>query len=135
MNYCFDTNTIIYYLKGQYPGILQRLRAQVPESILIPEIVRAELLYGVAKSQQREANAKRVQAFLEPFTLLPFAGPAVEHYADIRIQLEGQGQVIGPNDLMIAATVRAYGATLVTHNIKEFKRVPALNVEDWTLAL
>lgn len=59
-------------------------------------------------------------------------GKAAEHYADIRGRLEKKGKVIGPADLIIAATARAAGAVLVTHNTKEFSRVPGLQIEDWT---
>jgi tRNA(fMet)-specific endonuclease VapC len=133
VSYCLDTNSIVYYLKGVYPGILARLKTHRPEEILIPEIVRAELLVGVAKSTQKRRNAERVRAFLSPYALLPFAGRAVEHYADIRSNLEARGQPIGPNDLIVAATVRANDAILVTRNTREFGRVDGLKVEDWTV--
>jgi len=95
-------------------------------------MVRAELLFGVSKSSRKMAALSAVQAFLEPYELLPFAGDAAEHYADIRGRLEKKGKVISPADLIIAATARAAGAVLVTHNTKEFSRVPGLQIEDWT---
>ena len=132
MKYCLDTNIIVYCLKGMYPAILAQLQSHRPNEILIPEIVRAELLFGAAKSQKKAHNLERINAFLSPFEFLPFAGDAVEHYAEIRADLETRGQRIGPNDLLIAATARAHGATLVTHNTAEFQRVPGLQIEDWT---
>lgn len=132
MKYCLDTNIIIYCLKGKYPTIVSQLQSHRPDEILIPEIVRAELFFGAAKSQQKARTLERIHAFLRPFEYLPFAGDAVEHYADIRANLETRGQSIGPNDLLIAATARANGATLVTHNAAEFQRVAGLNIEDWT---
>ncbi|MGC9452549.1 MAG: type II toxin-antitoxin system VapC family toxin [Oceanipulchritudo sp.] len=134
MSHCLDTNTVIYYLKGSYPGLAARLRSVPPRRIVVPEIVRAELLYGVAKSRDTERNRQRVEAFLAPLTLLPFAGAAVEHYADIRADLERRGELIGPNDLIVAATCRAHGATLVSRNTGEFSRVTGLQVVDWTNA-
>jgi len=132
MKYCLDTNIIIYCLKGMHPAIVARLQTHRPDEILIPEIVRAELLFGAAKSQQKARTLAVIHAFLHPFECLPFAGDAVEHYADIRAYLETRGQSIGPNDLIIAATARASGASLVTHNTAEFERVAGLNIEDWT---
>lgn len=132
MKYCLDTNTIIYFLKGTYPSIAAQLKTRRPDEILIPEIVRAELFFGATKSQHKARTLERIHAFLRPFQYLPFAGDAVEHYADIRANLETRGQSIGPNDLLIAATARANGATLVTHNTVEFQRVAGLNIEDWT---
>ena len=95
-------------------------------------MVHAELLYGVSKSANKSAVSRAVQAFLEPYELLPFAVDAVEHYAGIRGQLDKKGKVIEPADLVIAATSRAAGAVLITHNSKEFARVPGLQIEDWT---
>ena len=133
MKVCLDTNIVVFYLKGMYPNVLTHLQARRPDEILIPEIVRAELLFGTAKSQQKQRTLERIHAFLAPYERLPFVGDAVEHYADIRADLESRGQGIGPNDLLIAATTRAHGATLITHNTKEFQRVAGLNIEDWTV--
>lgn len=133
MKYCLDTNTVISYLKGTRPQLLERLKTHQPEEIAISELVRGELLYGVAKSQQIEKNRALLEKFLTPYHLLPFAGDTAVHYADIRLKLERQGTIIGPNDLIIAATARAYGAVLVTNNTSEFARVEGLMVEDWTV--
>ena len=72
-----------------------------------------------------------MEAFLAPFDLLPFDRAAAGHYADIRHRLESLGQPIGPNDLVIAATARSRNLTLITHNRREFARVPGLATEDW----
>lgn len=132
MKFCLDTKTIIYFLKGQFPAIATKLRTQRPENIFVPEMVVAELYYGANKSQQRERNLERIGAFLAPFQKLGFNGDAAAHYADIRFALESSGMVIGPNDLIIAATTRAHGMILVSKNTREFQRVEGLRVEDWT---
>jgi tRNA(fMet)-specific endonuclease VapC len=69
---------------------------------------------------------------LEPFEIVPFDTLCAEWYADIRENLERRGQVIGPNDLLIAATTLAHHGTLVTHNTREFRRIARLTLEDWT---
>lgn len=132
MIYCLDANTAIFYLKGTHESVRLHLRERKPEHIRIPEIVRAELLFGVARSKRQAENGEKLAAFLRPFSFLPFGGEAVEHYADIRNDLAKRGTPIGPNDLIIAATVRSHGATLVTNNVEEFKRVKGLRVEDWS---
>ena len=134
MTFCLDTNAVIFSLKvSSSEPFRRRFTRTTPENIKIPEMVRAELLYGAAKSRRVEENQKIVKAFLAPYELLPFAGDAVEHFAEIRADLEQKGEVIGPYDLIISATVRAYGATLVTNNLREFSRVKGLRVEDWSL--
>lgn len=72
-----------------------------------------------------------ITSFWEPFTSLPFGDDGAEQYGLIRAELKRQGRPIGANDLLIAATALAYDLTLVTHNTREFSRVPGLRLEDW----
>ncbi|MFP4203661.1 MAG: type II toxin-antitoxin system VapC family toxin, partial [Opitutales bacterium] len=132
MNYCLDTNTVIYYLKGIHPGIPERLLHIQPKTVFLPEIVCAELFYGVLRSRQKTRNRDRLEAFIQPFTRLPFDGKASPHYAGIRADLAERGETIGPNDLLIAAIARAHAMILITGNTGEFGRVAGLQLEDWT---
>lgn len=127
-----DTNTCIYYLNGTFPLLQQKLLAHRPAEITVPSIVKAELLYGAFKSQRREENLDSVRRFLQPFAVATFGDPEAEHYSQIRADLEKAGTPIGPNDLIVAATVRAQQGTIVTHNVSEFSRVTELTIEDWT---
>ncbi|MDC7235379.1 MAG: type II toxin-antitoxin system VapC family toxin [Spirochaetales bacterium] len=131
--YCLDTNICIYYLKGLYPGLKSRLLLENPGNIRIPSIVKAELLYGAEKSRLKEENLELIRQFLFPLEILDFGSRESEEYSLIRAFLESKGQVIGPNDLLIAATAKASNAILITHNTGEFSRVPDLKIEDWTL--
>jgi tRNA(fMet)-specific endonuclease VapC len=94
-------------------------------------VVRAELLFGAFRSKRQTQNLERTNAFLAGFQSLPFDDEAAYRYALIRAELSAKGQLIGPNDLLIAATALAHGAILVTHNSAEFSRVPGLLIEDW----
>ena len=130
MIYYLDTDTCIFALRGRFP--LQKWFQQVSaQRIKIPSIVQAELLLGVFKTSDPN-NLHRVERFLEPFEIIPFGPGEAVAYAKIKIDMQQQGFSIGPNDLIIAATVLAHQGTLVTHNVKEFKRVPGILVEDWT---
>ena len=98
----------------------------------IPVIVAAELWTGVKKDLKTHPHqAGRLEAFLEFFWIADFTLEAAEHYADIRATLEASGKTIGPLDLLIAAQARSLGATLVTANAGEFKRVKGLKVQAW----
>jgi len=90
-----------------------------------------ELFYGARKSRHSKATLQIIQNFLIPFEIIPFGKNETDVYGIIRYDLEKQGKMIGPNDLIIAATALANGARLITHNEKEFKRVKALKVENW----
>ncbi len=131
MIYLLDTNTCIQYLNGRSQTIKQRLRDTLPSQIKLCAIVKAELLYGVMKSARVDRNLAALQEFVSRFESFPFDDSAVESYARIRLHLEKAGTPIGPNDLLIASTAVTYAAVLITHNTREFKRVPGLNFEDW----
>ena len=132
MTYLLDSNICIYFLKGSFPFLRQRLLSHRPAEIAIPSLVKAELLYGAYKSERSTQNEQAVTQFLLPYSVLPFGDLEVIHYAQIRATLESAGTPIGPNDMIIAAIARANEGVLVTHNTSEFGRVPDLNVEDWT---
>ncbi|MDR1114230.1 MAG: type II toxin-antitoxin system VapC family toxin [Candidatus Margulisbacteria bacterium] len=133
MIYFLDTDTCIYFLNGAYPKLTEHFQAVSPLDIKIPAIVKAELLFGVEKSRQRKTNREKYERFLQAFATVGFGDAAAEIYAVLRNKLEKTGKLIGPNDLLIASIVLAAGGTLVTHNKREFKRVPNLLIEDWTI--
>jgi len=133
MNYYLDTDICIFMLKGQFPAIKKWLQSSLPDRIKIPSIVQAELLLGALKSVEPKQTLHLVERFMEPYEIVAFDDQAAIAYARIRHELEKTGKGIGPNDLIIAATVAANQGTLVTHNIKEFACVPGLLTEDWTV--
>lgn len=132
MSYCLDSNICIYALKGVFPKIQKKISTLNPSAIKIPTIVKGELLLGAKKSNNPDKALMTVQRFLIPYEVLSFDEPASLSYAEIRHQLEIKGTPIGANDLIIAATCLSHHAVLVTHNGKEFGRIAALKIEDWT---
>jgi tRNA(fMet)-specific endonuclease VapC len=94
-------------------------------------VVKAELLYGARKSRRVNENLARLNELFAIIDSLPFDDGAAEHYGLLRAHLESSGRLIGANDMMIAATAIAAGATLVTRNQREFLRVSGLSVESW----
>ncbi|MEH2336317.1 type II toxin-antitoxin system VapC family toxin [Nostoc sp.] len=125
--YVLDTNTLIYYFKGQ--GQVAYNLASIPaEEISIPTIVIFELQVGIEKST---SLAKRTQQLLSRVNLVPFDYDAALAAATIRTQLDKQGTPIGPMDILIAGIAIALRATLVTHNVNEFSRVAGLAIADW----
>ena len=98
----------------------------------VPVIVAAELWTGVKKNLSTHPHqAAKLEAFLNLFVIVDFTLDAAIHYAEIRAALEAAGTPIGPVDLFIAAQARSLGATLVTANAGEFKRVKGLKVLAW----
>ena len=132
MKYFLDSNVCVYFLKANFPPLRRRLLSHRPAEIVIPSLVKAELLYGAYKSQRTAQNEQAVLEFLLPYSIAAFGDPEASHYAHIRAVLEKSGTPIGPNAMIIAAIARANEGTLVTHNVSEFSRVPDLSIEDWT---
>ncbi len=134
MIFCLDTNAIIAAIGKRPESVDARLQDELSRGtrIIVPAIVVHELLFGIAKSARRAENKR----LLDQFLAAPVETPAFDtedggHAADIRAWLESRGTPIGPYDNLIAAQARRRGATLVTANVKEFRRVPRLSVEDW----
>jgi tRNA(fMet)-specific endonuclease VapC len=128
MKYLLDANAVIALLKGE-PTFLEHLRAHLPTDFGLPAIVAHELYYGAYKSQRAAANLGRIEAL--QFEVIPFDAEDAQHASEIRAQLAGAGTPIGPYDVLIAGQGRARNLVLVTHNVREFARVPQLRVEDW----
>ena len=129
--YALDTCICIDFLRGKLPYAFRLMQETEPSLFKIPAIVEAELRVGAEKSRNPGKTRLAVEGFLAPFEVLPFDSTAAGVYGALRAELEKQGCVIGANDLLIAATALAHGATLVTRNVREFKRVPGLALEDW----
>jgi tRNA(fMet)-specific endonuclease VapC len=131
MSYLLDTNICIYIINKKPAALLSRLTLLQPEDIKISSIVLAELEYGVFKSKMQEKNRAALHNFVSSFEIIPFDQRDVEIFGLLRAELEHRGEVIGPYDMMIAAQAISRAYTLVTNNIKEFQRIPQLNLENW----
>lgn len=132
MKYLIDTNILIFLCNSKSKKLEAKFKKYHPDNFLISSITVGELIYGVNKSQQKKKNLEAIIKVLSPFEELDFDTKDAWEYGDIRAHLESKGKIIGGNDIMIAAQARRRGLILVTNNMKEFKRVPNLKVEDWT---
>jgi len=126
-----DTNICIYIIKQKPLSVKQKFESYEIGELCISSITVSELMYGAYKSQQVERNLKALEYFLMPFEIVEFDFEAAVAYGKIRATLEKQGQVIGGMDMQIAAHAISLGMTVVTNNIKEFKRVEGLKLENW----
>jgi tRNA(fMet)-specific endonuclease VapC len=125
-----DTNIVSDLIRNPQGRAAKRIAKVGEENICTSVIVAAELRYGCAKSGSTRL-LKAVEDLLAEIKVLPFDVPADAEYGGIRAELEGAGQPIGSNDLLIAAHAAATGATIVTANTDEFKRIRGLKVENW----
>ncbi|HEV7515895.1 MAG TPA: type II toxin-antitoxin system VapC family toxin [Thermoanaerobaculia bacterium] len=130
MMYALDANSIVYYFKGM-GRVAERLLQTPPREIALPVVVLYELEVGIAKSLSPERRRAQLDELAAQVQLLPLGLAEARTAARIRADLERAGQPIGPLDNLIAGIALTHGATLVTHNVKEFRRIARLAVEDW----
>ena len=126
-----DTNIVSYWMRGD-DIILNKLKNQKPSDLSISTITLAEILYGIEKSPVKKKQRRdRIEAICSQLDIYPFDQDAARKYATIRSYLEKKGAPISERDLQIASIAVANQFRLITHNTKEFSRVPKLIVEDW----
>ena len=131
MKYLLDTDTCSYISSGKPPAVRERFELLARGELGMSSVTYGELAFGCFKHK----NPAKYLAILEQLSglvpVLPLDQGTATHYGDIRAFLQTKGTPIGPNDLWIAAHARSAGLTLVTNNVREFRRVPKLKVENW----
>jgi tRNA(fMet)-specific endonuclease VapC len=131
LKYMLDTNIVIYVIKRRPVELLEVFNRHAGQ-MCISSITLAELLHGVEKSAMPDHNLRQVEDFIARLEVLEYGGKAAAHYGEIRADLERKGTPIGVNDLHIAGHARSEGLTLVSNNLREFERVDALRLVNWT---
>ena len=129
--YLLDTNICIYIAKHNPPEVRERFARHAARELAMSVVTLGELRFGAEKSQSRERALTSIQTLTSLITVAPLPEAAGEHYGQVRAALQASGQIIGNNDLWLAAHARAAGWILVTNNEREFVRVPGLQVENW----
>lgn len=137
MNYLLDTDICIYLMSAREPQRRERImthlkRLKSDEVVYLSSITVMDLIYGASKSQKSEDNLDLLERFFIDFEIAPFDLDAAVSGGILRALSEEKGKPIGPLDTLIAAHAISLGATLVTNNIREFSRVPGLNVKNWS---
>jgi len=131
MHLLLDTDICIYLIREQPRTIVDRFEKHAVGDIGISTITLAELEYGVSKSGKPAKNKEALDQFTTPLVVADFDRAATVSYGKLRTALEKKGQMIGGMDLLIAAHAVSLNVPVVTHNVREFTRVPGLRVETW----
>ena len=130
LKYLLDTNIVIYVLKRRPVEVLKVFNTNASR-MAISSITLSELIYGAEKSPNVDQNLEAIEEFISHLDVLPYDSKASQHYGQIKAALEKKGEIIGENDIHIAAHAISQGLTLVTNNLREFKRVTNLALENW----
>ncbi len=131
--FLLDTNICIYIRRKKPEEVLRRFRALKAGEAALSVITFGELVYGAEKSAQRVAALELLRELARVLPVMGLPETAADAYGTIRAELERKGQLIGNNDLWIAAHAKAAGLTLVTNNERKFRRVRGLRVENWAV--
>jgi tRNA(fMet)-specific endonuclease VapC len=129
--YLLDTNICIYVHRQRPPEVLARFDRLRPGEAAISVVTYGELVFGAEKSARRAKALRVIEEFGSLLHVLPLSREIAKIYGALRALLESRGEIIGGNDLWIAAHAQSAGMTLVTNNEREFRRVPRLRVENW----
>lgn len=128
-----DTDICSYVMRRSSQTLIERLAAVAVADVCMSVVTKAELLFGVRVSPHPAKDDGALRGLLTYVEVLDFPEIAAEHYADIRAALKRRGELIGANDLFIAAHARCFGLTLITNNTQEFSRVEGLALENWAV--
>lgn len=128
-----DTCICIFLIRAKHPAIREKFARFEVGELAISSITESELRHGAEKSLDPQKNHRQLDLFLLSLPVLSYGGDCAKHYGEIRRHLEAAGTPIGAMDLLIAAHARAAGLIAITHNTREFDRVPGLVVEDWAV--
>jgi len=131
--YLLDTNTCIYIIKKRPVAVIERFKRMPIAQVGISTITLSELFFGAAKSAKPLQNQMALAQFSAPLQIFPYDDEAAFCYGHLRTLLERQGTPIGSLDMLIAAHALSLSCTLVTNNEKEFRRIPDLKIENWTV--
>ncbi|MBA3611048.1 MAG: type II toxin-antitoxin system VapC family toxin [Rubrobacteraceae bacterium] len=131
MKVLLDTNVCVHVIRERPPEVLRRFEEYTVGDIAVSSITVAELYFGARKSGRADRNEEALEQFLLPLEVVEFGHAAAIAYGRVRAALEELGTPIGPLDTLIAAHARDLNLTLVTNNIREFSRVPDLELDNW----
>ncbi len=129
--YLLDTNICIYVRQRRPPEVHGRFQKLEIGEAALSVITYGELIYGATKSERTEMAMRLLDELVTLLPVLPLPKEASEAYGTIRAVLEARGEIIGNNDLWIAAHAKAAELTLVTNNEREFRRIEGLDIENW----
>ncbi|HLY46815.1 MAG TPA: type II toxin-antitoxin system VapC family toxin [Stellaceae bacterium] len=130
LRYMLDTDICIFVLRNRPPAVHEKFR-QFEDELCISTITVGELFYGVERSTRRLENRRAVETFIGDVMVLPFTMRGAAHFAQLRAELTRAGATCGPYDMLIAGHARSEDLTIVTNNVREFGRIPGLQVENW----
>jgi len=129
MNYLLDTNICIHFFRGKF-NLIEKIQDVGLHNCAISEITLAELVFGAESSSNPAENYRLIDEFSEQTTILPIFN-AIAVYGKEKVKLRKHGKMISDFDLLIGSTAIADNLIMVTENVREFKRISGIKIENW----
>lgn len=130
--YLLDTDTIIYSLKG-HESVIKNLENHIDDPVKISIITLMELYYGAYKSKRVAGNLAKIKAIESSFEIIPTGNESAEIFGRLKATFQKKGTSLDDFDLIIASCALANNLVLVTNNVKHFKRIESLKIDNWTV--
>jgi len=130
--FLLDTDTMIYNLKGD-EAVRKNISRHIADPMKISAVTLMELYYGAYKSQQVEKNLAKIKVLENTLEVLRVGMESVEVFGIYKAKLEKAGTPLDDFDLILASCALANNLTLVTNNIKHFKRIKGLRLMNWSI--
>jgi tRNA(fMet)-specific endonuclease VapC len=130
--FCFDTDVLSAVLRRDPPlALVRRLAGLSPDEQFTTSITLGEMLYGATRRGSAELTQRVHELLGQAVTILSFDEAAAEVYGPLRARLEAGGTPLAEPDLRIASIALSRDLTVVSGNLRHFRRVPGLAVENW----
>lgn len=130
--YLLDTNICVFLLRGMY-GVDKMLENVGLENCYISEITVAELKYGAELGRRKglKQRFQKLDELLSQLQIMPIR-QAIDLFASEKARLRIAGTPADDNfDLLIGCTAVIHHMVLVTENIKDFKNLSGIRLENW----
>jgi len=128
--YLLDTDAVIYILKGD-PVAEANLKKHIYDSIKIGTITLMELYYGAYKSQKVTSNLAKIKNLENVLEIIPVGEEVAEIFGREKVRLEKEGTPLDDFDLVVGCCALAHNLTLVTNNVRHFRRIEGLQITNW----
>ncbi len=129
--YLLDTDTLIYFLKGN-EAVVENFKASMNTPKALSVITYGELIYGCRESERVAENLARVHHLADLYPIIDITRSVMDSFGEIKAQLSTTGTTVDDFDLLIGCTALALNYTVVTNNTKHYEKISGLNVVNWS---
>ena len=134
MTVSLDSSVVIHLANGRSPALRDRyLDARAAgEPFVVSSLVYHEVAYGAALGGRYDTEMKLISTIIDGLPIEPFHQEDALEAARLRAELRRSGTPVAGLDTLIAGQARFRGWSIATSNLRDFTRMPGLDVQAWT---